>query len=84
MPNAVVTPQYVDDKLKSISTNKDLSAFISIKYDKRRKFMSLLSKNERVKHVTSKHKGIAVDFKDAYKTISSVTVTNVFMVTAMR
>lgn len=30
MPNAVVdiTPQYVDDKLKSISTNKDLSAFI--------------------------------------------------------
>ena len=28
--NAVVdiTPQYVDDKLKSISTNKDLSAFI--------------------------------------------------------
>lgn len=30
MPNAVVdiTPQYVDDKLKSISTNNDLSAFI--------------------------------------------------------
>lgn len=30
MPNVVVdiTPQYVDDKLKSISTNKDLSAFI--------------------------------------------------------
>ena len=30
MPNAVVdiTPQYVDDKLKSISTNKDLSAVI--------------------------------------------------------
>ena len=30
MPNAVVdiTPQYVDVKLKSISTNKDLSAFI--------------------------------------------------------
>ena len=30
MPNAVVdiTPQYVDDKLKSISTNKDLSEFI--------------------------------------------------------
>ena len=30
MPKAVVdiTPQYVDDKLKSISTNKDLSAFI--------------------------------------------------------
>lgn len=30
MPNAVVdiTPHYVDDKLKSISTNKDLSAFI--------------------------------------------------------
>ncbi|EJY94655.1 ATP-dependent protease ATPase subunit HslU [Staphylococcus arlettae] len=30
MPNAVVdiTSQYVDDKLKSISTNKDLSAFI--------------------------------------------------------
>ena len=30
MPNAVVdiTPQYVDDKLKSISTNKDLSSFI--------------------------------------------------------
>lgn len=30
MPNAVVdiTPQYVDGKLKSISTNKDLSAFI--------------------------------------------------------
>ncbi|QXN77016.1 ATP-dependent protease ATPase subunit HslU [Staphylococcus haemolyticus] len=30
MPNAVVDiiPQYVDDKLKSISTNKDLSAFI--------------------------------------------------------
>ncbi|WP_101021935.1 ATP-dependent protease ATPase subunit HslU [Staphylococcus epidermidis] len=30
MPNAVVdiTPQYVDDKLNSISTNKDLSAFI--------------------------------------------------------
>ena len=30
MANAVVdiTPQYVDDKLKSISTNKDLSAFI--------------------------------------------------------
>ncbi|MCG1809707.1 ATP-dependent protease ATPase subunit HslU [Staphylococcus epidermidis] len=30
MPNAVldITPQYVDDKLKSISTNKDLSAFI--------------------------------------------------------
>ncbi|OHS18621.1 ATP-dependent protease ATPase subunit HslU [Staphylococcus sp. HMSC55D02] len=30
MPNAVVdiTPQYVDEKLKSISTNKDLSAFI--------------------------------------------------------
>ena len=30
MPNGVVdiTPQYVDDKLKSISTNKDLSAFI--------------------------------------------------------
>lgn len=30
MPNAVVdiTPQYVDDKIKSISTNKDLSAFI--------------------------------------------------------
>ena len=30
MPNLVVdiTPQYVDDKLKSISTNKDLSAFI--------------------------------------------------------
>lgn len=30
MSNAVVdiTPQYVDDKLKSISTNKDLSAFI--------------------------------------------------------
>lgn len=30
MPNAVVdiTPQYVDDKLKSVSTNKDLSAFI--------------------------------------------------------
>ncbi|WP_393957392.1 ATP-dependent protease ATPase subunit HslU [Staphylococcus epidermidis] len=30
MPNAVVdiTPQYVDDKLKSISTNQDLSAFI--------------------------------------------------------
>ncbi|PTE83714.1 HslU--HslV peptidase ATPase subunit [Staphylococcus equorum] len=30
MTNAVVdiTPQYVDDKLKSISTNKDLSAFI--------------------------------------------------------
>ena len=30
MPNAVVdiTPQYVDDKLKSISTNKNLSAFI--------------------------------------------------------
>ncbi|MCY1038160.1 ATP-dependent protease ATPase subunit HslU [Staphylococcus nepalensis] len=30
MPHAVVdiTPQYVDDKLKSISTNKDLSAFI--------------------------------------------------------
>ena len=30
MPNAVVdiTPQYVDDKLKSISTHKDLSAFI--------------------------------------------------------
>lgn len=30
MPNAVVdiTQQYVDDKLKSISTNKDLSAFI--------------------------------------------------------
>ncbi|MCG1504323.1 ATP-dependent protease ATPase subunit HslU [Staphylococcus epidermidis] len=30
MPNAVVdiTPQYVDDKLKSISTNKDLSVFI--------------------------------------------------------
>ena len=30
MPNAVVdiTPQYVDDKLKSISTNKDLGAFI--------------------------------------------------------
>lgn len=30
MPNAVVdiTPQYVDDKLKSISTNKGLSAFI--------------------------------------------------------
>ena len=30
MPNAVVdiTPQYVDDKLKSISTNKDLSTFI--------------------------------------------------------
>ncbi|AVQ36372.1 ATP-dependent protease ATPase subunit HslU [Staphylococcus kloosii] len=30
MPNAVVdiTPQYVDDKLKSISMNKDLSAFI--------------------------------------------------------
>lgn len=30
MPNAVVdiTPQYVDDKLKSILTNKDLSAFI--------------------------------------------------------
>lgn len=30
MPNAVVdiTPQYVDDKLKTISTNKDLSAFI--------------------------------------------------------
>ena len=30
VPNAVVdiTPQYVDDKLKSISTNKDLSAFI--------------------------------------------------------
>ncbi|MDW3929120.1 ATP-dependent protease ATPase subunit HslU [Staphylococcus saprophyticus] len=30
MPDAVVdiTPQYVDDKLKSISTNKDLSAFI--------------------------------------------------------
>lgn len=30
MPNAVVdiTPQYVDDKLKSISTNEDLSAFI--------------------------------------------------------
>ncbi|WP_436860648.1 ATP-dependent protease ATPase subunit HslU [Staphylococcus caeli] len=30
MPNAVVdiTPQYVDDKLKSISINKDLSAFI--------------------------------------------------------
>ncbi|PTH25742.1 ATP-dependent protease ATPase subunit HslU [Staphylococcus arlettae] len=30
MPNAVVdiTPRYVDDKLKSISTNKDLSAFI--------------------------------------------------------
>ncbi|MDU2552191.1 MAG: hypothetical protein E7D04_05730, partial [Staphylococcus epidermidis] len=23
-----ITPQYVDDKLKSISTNKDLSAFI--------------------------------------------------------
>ena len=33
MPNAVVdiTPQYVDDKLKTISTNKDLSAFI-LKY----------------------------------------------------
>ena len=29
MPNVVdITPQYVDDKLKSISTNKDLSAFI--------------------------------------------------------
>lgn len=30
MPNVRVdiTPQYVDDKLKSISTNKDLSAFI--------------------------------------------------------
>lgn len=30
MPNAVVdiTPQYVDDKLKTISINKDLSAFI--------------------------------------------------------
>ncbi|MDW4207096.1 ATP-dependent protease ATPase subunit HslU [Staphylococcus saprophyticus] len=30
IPDAVVdiTPQYVDDKLKSISTNKDLSAFI--------------------------------------------------------
>ena len=30
MPHAVVdiTPQYVDDKLKSISTNKDLSSFI--------------------------------------------------------
>ena len=29
MPNAVVDiTQYVDDKLKSISTNKDLSAFI--------------------------------------------------------
>ncbi|MCG3398758.1 ATP-dependent protease ATPase subunit HslU [Staphylococcus massiliensis] len=30
MPNAVVdiTPQYVDEKLKTISTNKDLSAFI--------------------------------------------------------
>ena len=30
MPHAEVdiTPQYVDDKLKSISTNKDLSAFI--------------------------------------------------------
>lgn len=30
MPHAVVdiTPQYVDDKLKTISTNKDLSAFI--------------------------------------------------------
>ena len=41
--------------------------------------MSLLSKT-RVKHVTSKHKGIAVDFKDVAQTISSVTVTNVFIV----
>ncbi len=26
-----ITPQYVDDKLKSISTNKDLSAFILLR-----------------------------------------------------
>ena len=52
MPNAVVdiTPQYVDDKLKSISTNKDLSAFIFINIYRRRKNMSLLSKKKRIKH----------------------------------
>ena len=40
--------------------------------------MSLLSKT-REKHVITKHKGIA-DFKDVAQTISSVTVTNVFIV----
>ena len=41
--------------------------------------MSLLSKT-RVKHIITKHKGIAVDFKDVAQTISNVTVTNVFIV----
>ena len=36
--------------------------------------------NKRIKHFITKHKGIAVDFKDVAQTISNVTVTNVFIV----
>ena len=45
--------------------------------------MSLLSKT-RGKYTITKHKGIAVDFKDVAQTISSVTVTNVFIVSRKR
>src|SRR5699024_484538 len=42
--------------------------------------MSLLSKTRELNTLLQKHKGIAVDFKDMAKTISDVTVTNVFIV----
>ena len=42
--------------------------------------MSLLSKTRELNTLLQKHKGIAVDFKDMAQTISSVTVTNVFIV----
>ena len=42
--------------------------------------MSLLSKTRELNTLLQKHKGIAVDFKDVAQTISSVTVTNVFIV----
>ena len=48
--------------------------------NRRRKIMSLLSKTRELNTLLQKHKGIAVDFKDVAQTISSVTVTNVFIV----
>ena len=50
MPNASCgyTPQYVDDKLKSISTNKRFKCIYFINIYRRRKIMSLLSKTREL------------------------------------
>ncbi|UEX89326.1 GTP-sensing pleiotropic transcriptional regulator CodY [Staphylococcus ratti] len=42
--------------------------------------MGLLSKTRELSSLLQKHKGISVDFKDVARTISKVTVTNVFIV----